>query len=46
MASYAIVIGCQAYSDPAVPQLNTPVEDALRMAAWLAQRQGGLAPRG
>jgi hypothetical protein len=41
MPNYAIVIGIQQYQNPAAPQLQTPAEDALRMAAWLLDKDKG-----
>jgi hypothetical protein len=43
MATYGIVVGIRDYESPGVPGLVTPVEDALRMVAWLVTK-GSVSP--
>ena len=43
MASFAFVIGIDTYQQSTMPNLKTPVDDALRMTAWLVDR-GGVPP--
>ena len=44
MPNHALVVGVAHYDDRSVPQLGTPVDDALRMAAWLLDPAGGNVP--
>ena len=41
MPNHALVVGIAAYEDRGVPSLQTPVADALRVAAWLLDPAGG-----